>query len=300
MSVYNPNMDFFSQQLSSLNDQTYKNIELIIWDDCPEHPIDTSVVEKCITNFSFKLLSENKNLGVTKAFEKLTDLANGEYIAYCDQDDVWEPNKIEICLETIQKDNSLIVTSDRSIIDAENRVLYESERRSNPPKGRTWNTGDDITRQAMFFCYAPGMTIFVRSDIAKKCIPFPLECFHDRWLILCASVYGKASFIDKPLVRYRRHGKNSSGLFIDIHSKADYYDIRVRSACQLTSVFLERFNDYKHNDQIAAFAKARQEKDILSIFKFRDLSTRSAYFEIALKFIPDFLFKWALSILKKR
>lgn len=93
MAVYKPNKKWIVEQLDSLNEQTYENIELLVYDDCPEFPISEELIGKYITNFSYVVVSGTKNEGSNKAFEELTKIANGEFFAYCDQDDIWEKEK---------------------------------------------------------------------------------------------------------------------------------------------------------------------------------------------------------------
>ena len=73
----------------------YENIELLVYDDCPDYPINEDIIKKYITKFSYTLIRGIKNKGSNKAFEELTKQGNGELFAYCDQDDIWEVNKID-------------------------------------------------------------------------------------------------------------------------------------------------------------------------------------------------------------
>src|ERR1039457_2351233 len=90
LAVYKPNEAWFIEQLISLNEQTYENIELLVYDDCPEYPINEDIIKQYITKFSYTLIRGIKNEGSNKAFEELTKVSEGEIFAYCDQDDVWE------------------------------------------------------------------------------------------------------------------------------------------------------------------------------------------------------------------
>ena len=109
LAAYKPNYDWFKEQLISLNNQTYDNIELIIYDDCPDEPISEEFVSKYITNFNYKIIRGKINKGSNKAFEELTKIAEGIYFAYCDQDDIWEADKIELLINKIEKDKSVLV-----------------------------------------------------------------------------------------------------------------------------------------------------------------------------------------------
>ena len=106
MSIYKPQKSWLIEQLDSLNSQSYKNLELIVYNDCPEDEFNyDEFFEKHITNFNFRIINGNVNLGSTLAFEKLTTIADGDYFAYCDQDDIWLPEKIEILVNKIKEIN---------------------------------------------------------------------------------------------------------------------------------------------------------------------------------------------------
>ena len=99
LSVYKPNIEFLEKQLESLNEQTYPNIEVIIHDDCVEERCDRAVFERKLTKIPYRILPyQDRNLGYTKAFERLVKNTTGAYIAFCDQDDIWLPEKIEKCV----------------------------------------------------------------------------------------------------------------------------------------------------------------------------------------------------------
>ena len=93
LAVYNPNYEWFKEQLSSLNNQNYNNLELIVYDDCPDNPVDERFIKNCISNFSYHIIRGKQNKGSNFAFEELTKYGKGEYFAYCDQDDIWEKIK---------------------------------------------------------------------------------------------------------------------------------------------------------------------------------------------------------------
>lgn len=291
MSVYNPNINYLKKQLISLNNQDYPYIDLIIWDDCPGNYINEDIVKSNITKFPYKIVRAKENVGYIKAFEKLTELASGEFVAYCDQDDIWESNKISVCVNELKRQNAVLSTCDRAIIDVKDNVIEESIRHHSKLPEHTWNSGDDITKYAVFSCYTTGMTIVMKTDIAKRCLPFPESAAHDKWLGMCASVMGKVLFIDKPLVKYRRHNENVSGILSGINSKQEYYEQRTDYVLQLAETFIQKFPDFKDNQEILGFAKARYNKNLSGIFKYRYLAPRIAKFEVIIKFIPDFLFK---------
>lgn len=103
--------DFVIETLESVLLQTYKNVELIIVDDCSK---DTSrtIIEKWNTNNIAKhVIFNDQNLGMTKAFNKGISLAKGKYIIDLAADDVLHPNSIENHIANFKKNNFKIGVS---------------------------------------------------------------------------------------------------------------------------------------------------------------------------------------------
>ena len=84
---------FIAAQLDSLVQQTYTNTEIIILDDGSTDNTRQILQEYASRFKNIQLIFNETNLGYIKNFEKGCALAKAEYISFCDQDDVWDPNK---------------------------------------------------------------------------------------------------------------------------------------------------------------------------------------------------------------
>lgn len=300
LSVYKPNKKYLIEQLKSLNDQNYPNIEVIINDDCPEFPCDHEIFESYLTKVPYRFLQQDKkNLNYTKSFEKLVKASTGDFIAFCDQDDIWFPNKISRSVETLKKENALLVASDRQIIDGDGNVLVYKYRDEHHDQTESWHTGDDIATRNLIITHAVGMALVARGNFARSILPFSTYTGHDKWIISCASVEGKVAFIDEPLVQYRRHGHNVSGVLVDIESKKDYEQQRVLPNYNLIKDFINKYPDFKDKEALLKFAIARKNHDIKDLYKYRSLAPNIAKFDIILALVPDFLFKTMIQIARK-
>lgn len=299
LSIYNPNMEYLRKQLQSLNSQTYEHIKLYVFDDCVHNRCDTSVFEECITNFAYELLPyEKENLNYVKAFQKLIEFSDGEFIAFCDQDDIWENEKISECIKVLQQDEADLVACDYSIIDKHDQVLYKSVAHQRTSAYDLWKTGDDIAKYNCFMTKAPGMALVIRKECALNVLPIPDGFAHDNWMLSSISVLGKVAYLDKPLVQYRRHGNNVSGALVGVHSKKDYYDKRIQVALKKVDGFVERYPNYSGCDEMLQFVNARKNGNIKRIYNYRYLSPCVAKFEIVYNVIPNFLFKIILKFIK--
>ena len=95
LSCYRSNLEYLKQQIDSIVNQTEKDWELLIYDDGTEN-LRHFIKE----NYAFRNLNIQvfgfKHLGYAKAYNYLlTKKAIGEYICFCDHDDIWEPDKLE-------------------------------------------------------------------------------------------------------------------------------------------------------------------------------------------------------------
>jgi glycosyltransferase involved in cell wall biosynthesis len=100
---------FIAEQLTSISNQTYSHLEIIIVDDCSTD--DTvSIIEK-FQNLDkrIKLYQNPNNLGYNKNFEKAFQLATGSYIAIADQDDVWHTEKIAIMMNQLWQEDTVFI-----------------------------------------------------------------------------------------------------------------------------------------------------------------------------------------------
>ncbi len=93
--TYN-SMRFISTALESVANQTYKNIEIVVVDDCSSDATISVIREFMKRNsMSVTVYKFEKNMGVAYARNKAMELAHGQYIAFLDSDDYWDKCKIE-------------------------------------------------------------------------------------------------------------------------------------------------------------------------------------------------------------
>ena len=131
----------------------------------------------------------------------------GEYVFLADQDDVWEPDKLETLLATAKRgpEQISVVFSDLWMIDASGNRLG-SFMQSHGFSGH-YDTADMLRAN-----FAVGCSMLVAADLLNIALPFPsgLEN-HDWWLGLCALALGQLGFSPEKLVNYRQHADNAIG-----------------------------------------------------------------------------------------
>jgi len=108
---------YVSEAINSVLNQSAKDFELIIIDDCSS---DSS--PKIISNYESKdarirVFIHNKNMGIAKTLNEGIDKANGKFIAFIGSDDIWVNSKLEKQLAILENNEDLVVWSDGQIID---------------------------------------------------------------------------------------------------------------------------------------------------------------------------------------
>ena len=296
MAVYEPRMDWLRQQLVSLNEQTYPNLRLYIRDDCsPTVPYEQiqSCVRDCITRFPYVITRNEKNSGSNATFELLTKEAEGDLFAYCDQDDVWLPEKLTVLQEAMERERAVLAYSDVSAVDDEGKLLAGSLRELRPRL--TYLEGSDLAPKLFFRNCVAGCAMLVNSNIAKRAIPFPRQTVCDHWIALLAATEGTVAFVPDQLVRYRQHKHNQTGVLAGVSDKRSYLRYKV-------APLKERLTCYRQytvpQEEIEAFARARIDGRIIMIWKYRALAPHEAEFEIAAHLLPDGLISWMLRRVK--
>ena len=116
---------YLSDLLQSLARQNYRPYELVVCDDGSQDSTVSILNEfERTAPFKVRIFSNTGNLGVIKNFEQALSLCNGDYIALCDQDDVWQPEKLALltgCLRACPRENNsgpVLVHSGVELVDS--------------------------------------------------------------------------------------------------------------------------------------------------------------------------------------
>ena len=109
MSVHN-NEATVNTAIESILGQSYKNIELIITDDCSSDN-SLSIIKKYINKKNVKLIENSENKGLTKSLNSMIKVAQGKFIARQDADDISLYNRIQVQVDLINKFNLDFVSS---------------------------------------------------------------------------------------------------------------------------------------------------------------------------------------------
>ena len=189
---------FLKAQINSLLQQTWSNIEIIISDD---HSSDGTrkILHSFESDPKFRITYQPETLGAIHNFEYSTKQASGEFIAFCDQDDIWLPEKIEKLYHAI--DDYWLVYSDSILVDEEGQSLQK-----NLSQLRKMYSGAD-SRGFVFSNVAWGHAMLINKQLLTYTLPIPSGIPHDIWFAMKATILSGIIYLDEPLTLYRQHAK---------------------------------------------------------------------------------------------
>ena len=159
---------------------------------------------------------QGKHLGAAGNFLSLIRQADADCCLLCDQDDVWEPEKIAVlkqALQNLEKEcgsgTPLLVHSDCSLIDESGEKTGDSFFHH-----QGWDPGAVTLPRLLVQNNVTGCTLIMnrtlRDLIAAHAVAKDLF-MHDWFIALTAASFGRIAFVDQPLTRYRQHEGNVIG-----------------------------------------------------------------------------------------
>lgn len=205
---------YINECVMSVLNQTYKNIEVYVMDDCST---DNSVnVLKKIKDYRLKVLYSKKNKGTVRTINELMKKCNGEYIAIIGSDDIWETDKIEKQVKVLENNKKIgAVFSSAEIIDENNRI-YTDDDAFNHEIFRNENMKSS-KRMRLFFeignhlCHSSSL---IRKSVINKIGDYDITYRqlhdYDYWVRLINEydIY----IINEKLLKYRRFKKSKKNL----------------------------------------------------------------------------------------
>jgi glycosyltransferase involved in cell wall biosynthesis len=206
---------YLAEQLLSLQKQTLAPAELVICDDLSTD--DTARVVAAFAHDAPFPVSFNINpqrLGVTANFQHAFALCRYPLIAPCDQDDLWQPDKLARLVACFEEDPACLAAfCDASIITPEGRPTGQTQwglLGFGPAQVQAFNQHDAFAR-LLRYNVVTGMAMMFRASLLKIALPLPHEFIHDEWLALVAAAVGRIVAVPEPLVKYRRHPAQKIG-----------------------------------------------------------------------------------------
>jgi glycosyltransferase involved in cell wall biosynthesis len=261
---------YLSEQIKSILGQSCKEWQLIIRDDgsCDSTP---EVIHEYSQRYPENIRSvtdSDGKLGVSGNFFHLLRHADTEYIMFCDQDDIWLPDKIEItlnymkaCESAMGKHLPLLIHTDLKVVDQDARIISDS----------FWNYQHLAPQQGMQLNrllvqnVVTGCTVMINRALKNKIQYMPKQALmHDWWIALAAAALGRIDYVPAATVLYRQHNKNNIGARKwgpgHVLKMASLGKTRLRTLIEKTQVQAAVFLDIFGNELTA------QSREMLTVY----------------------------------
>lgn len=217
MSTYNGER-FLREQIESLLHQSWKNLEILIRDDGSNDRTPDILQEYGAEYKQVKIFLED-NLGVSQSFFALLAKSDADYVAFCDQDDIWLEEKIETAVRKLEREQGpALYCSNKILVDSKGNLMAKQDRRKRIP-----GFGNAVVE-----CICTGCTTVMNrkmAEIIKDKLP-DHAILHDWWCYLAAAYVGKVIFDEQAYIKYRQHEKNvvgaRAGFWAEVRAKAAY------------------------------------------------------------------------------
>ena len=217
MAVYN-GQEYIREQLESLKDQTYTEWRLVIRDDRSSDKT-AEIVKKFSDEVEqeviFKVNEKPSGSAKNNFALLINDAKESDYVMFCDQDDIWKKDKIEITFNKMKqaeerygRDFPLLVHGDVEVIDENGNINADSMFEMSHINA------DSKLPQILIQNHVTGCTMMCNKKLIAGISEYASSEYiimHDYLAALYASVVGKIEVIKKPLLSYRQHSGNSVG-----------------------------------------------------------------------------------------
>lgn len=203
---------YIGQQIESILNQSYSDLELIICDDA-----SSDLTFKIASNYAKKdarirIFGSRKNIGTSKNLEKGLKKSHGAYIAISDQDDYWMPTKIEKQAHFMNEHGSTSLVYHDTVVCNENlyviRESFRTVQRASLLSLHRVDVQNDTLAVLLRENHISGHTIMMRRELLDYIIPIPSTIFPDWWISLVSSTCSKITFMNEVLTKFRQHNSN--------------------------------------------------------------------------------------------
>lgn len=234
---------FLESQLASLPNQTFQRFRLIARDDCSTDST-VHILERFRSRYpdSVEIHQNDSRQGACPNFTLLARQSRASYFAFCDQDDIWHRDKLEVSLKAMKEIEErhgfrtpVLVFTDAALIDERAELLSPSMWRALHVFPERLTFGSQLVQNLVNGC-----TLLGNRSLLELGAPRADEAWmHDYWLGLVAIAFGVAYPIRRATVDYRQHGNNAIGAKYRSHA----------------SKLLQLWNDLSLKEYIAASQK---------------------------------------------
>ena len=200
MAAYNGEK-YIEEQITTIIAALGDDDELVVSCDPSNDRTNEIIYKYCLNDERIRLFENTGEHGVVPNFCNALSLCRGKYIFLCDQDDIWQKNKVEEVVQRFEQNQAWLVIHDADLVDSNGNSLGDTLFRysnisTNPVrnyyKGTYW-----------------GCCMAFRAELCPIILPINSELRHDLWIgILVGLLKKKIVLIDEPLISHRLHENN--------------------------------------------------------------------------------------------
>lgn len=224
LATYNGE-EFLEEQLESIVQQTMLPSEIVISDDGSTDQT-LEIIHSFFNRYSFLpirfiLVRNDTNAhGVTRNFENALRHASGDYVFFCDQDDIWHKNKVERMVEFFET-----AGADANVAFHNARVIKKNEKGEFTPIDRVLMEQYPFDASGVYKLsgerriwslknrfYIFGMCLCARRSYLLSILPFSKGKKHDDWVLFCSIMDDTLYAVADELAYYRIHDQNTCGI----------------------------------------------------------------------------------------
>ncbi len=226
LATYNGAL-FIQEQLNSLLSQSYPDWQLFIHDDGSTDNTPSILKEYASQHPRIHILNYPPTGGACQNFMSLLNQVDAPYYMFCDQDDVWLPNKIEREMELMQQceqqypNKPIIIHSDLQVVDSALRTICSSFWKYEHIQLERYQRWEDFSHG----CLTTGCTMLFNDKVKELSLPMSNSALmHDEWVTLCVIAHdGIIAPLLQATILYRQHNDNTLGAQNAVHRHSVKY-----------------------------------------------------------------------------
>lgn len=232
---------FLQEQIDSILAQSYSNWNLIIRDDGSSDKTPEIILKYVNFDKRITLIKDNKEIkNAALNFIELLKYSKSNYVCFCDQDDIWLNNKLEVMLDILQKKNNnlpQVLFSDGYLYYGDKSSKSIKLLHSKPKK-----------LKETLFCNGGihgSLSMFNSKMRDKMLLNIPFIAMHDHLLTLIGCAYNTIDYLEIPTFYYRQHSNN-----VTPHISKNFFG---RIAVFLSAITKTSVIDYSHYKGVVSF-----------------------------------------------
>lgn len=199
---------YISIAIDSVLNQSFKDLELIIIDDCSKDSSREILGTYRKMDNRVKVQFHDRNMGMANTLNDCLSRAQGKYVAFIDSDDIWLESKLEKQLSIINNDGSLIVWSEGEVIDEKGIPIGTTFTQLNFASNhkKSGLIFDDLLDRNYIF---KSSLLLKREYASKFSFDAKLKYLNDYKFVLNLANEHAFFYFKEPLTKYRVHGRNT-------------------------------------------------------------------------------------------